>query len=275
MYDNQLGRWHVIDPLADKYYPQTGYGYVMNNPLKLTDPTGMFSTHTDENGNVVAVFDDGDLGVYRHSGGEEEALNSVQNNYSTKNTSTGGELMGETWTALGFANFERYTKDGSIVPANNAKIDFSSNWASEEIDQILNENPLLGEYAYNARYGQKWDLKSQTGGKGSYFGSKLFGKYASARDAGNFLAGAMAELSILPNGMIDYGYGVYNLSDNKIMKSIEMVAGDVMELLFRPPLFKGKLPAYDMKVTAASGEHPLSRAGISAGKDFIKQVKKK
>lgn len=37
-----------------------------NNPVKRVDPDGRFSTHTNKDGNVVEVYDDGDLGVYQH-----------------------------------------------------------------------------------------------------------------------------------------------------------------------------------------------------------------
>ncbi len=40
-YDPIIGRWLGVDPLAEKYYGFSGYNYVMGNPIKLTDPTGM------------------------------------------------------------------------------------------------------------------------------------------------------------------------------------------------------------------------------------------
>ena len=39
-YDAMLGRWFVVDPLAEKYYSTSVYGYCLNNPIKYVDPKG-------------------------------------------------------------------------------------------------------------------------------------------------------------------------------------------------------------------------------------------
>jgi RHS repeat-associated protein len=41
MYDAQLGRWHCVDPLAERRIEWSSYAYVLNNPIFRFDPNGL------------------------------------------------------------------------------------------------------------------------------------------------------------------------------------------------------------------------------------------
>jgi RHS repeat-associated protein len=51
MYDPVLGRWSVVDPLAEKYSNMAPYTFSANNPILFIDPSGMDIVYYDANGN--------------------------------------------------------------------------------------------------------------------------------------------------------------------------------------------------------------------------------
>jgi hypothetical protein len=178
-------RWYSVDPLADQFAQYSPYNFCLNNPIKFVDANGMAatSTHTDSLGNVLAVFNDGDNGVYKHDGNSTAA--SVTKDHSKKNTSAGGTKMGETeyW-------------DEFINPDNNkpeGRIDFGQTWdkAIDKLHDDALDMDLMGIAKESHLHGAL-DLKNNTeyAPHGPMTGKLYNGKYMSARSAGNFLAGA-------------------------------------------------------------------------------------
>jgi RHS repeat-associated protein len=57
-YNNKLGVWLSVDPLAEKYKSWTPYHYVFNNPLKNVDLAGMDSTIYIRKSTFTKITDD-------------------------------------------------------------------------------------------------------------------------------------------------------------------------------------------------------------------------
>jgi RHS repeat-associated protein len=223
-YDPVIGRTWQQDPMSDKYYSWSPYSWVMNNPLKYMDPTGMFSTHTDKDGNVVAVYNDGDLGVYQHEG--QVNKNDIDAKYSADNKSAGGTKMGETLTWSSFAD----PKDGNNAGKGLGKINFGSFEARDWLNSV--EPSGLIDYVTNAGTGadQKYDYKSQglsPTASGSeieqyrYRGSQISpGVYASARDVGNIFAGMYGSLFGTHKDPMLKAMGAFNANRNQLNKGL-------------------------------------------------------
>jgi RHS repeat-associated protein len=55
-YDPQIGRWHTLDPLADKFISISPYNFSENNPMNKVDPDGRAASPIyDENGALLGT----------------------------------------------------------------------------------------------------------------------------------------------------------------------------------------------------------------------------
>ena len=204
--------WLSVDPMADKYPSISPYAYCAWNPVKLVDPNGEeISTHTDHEGNVVAVFNDGDNGVYRHGPNRDgSAVTKYQiiKRHEKYGTSARGEYMGQTKYWDEFMTQDRHTGEAQN---SGGRIFFGESWE----ETIANYNAMsnrtgLEATAIESHPRRVYDIKKKTrlAPDGPLTGKMLEGYYVSAESAGNFLAGlngATGHWGLLNNHTVSKG----------------------------------------------------------------------
>jgi RHS repeat-associated protein len=278
-FSSAQGRFVSPDiPFAGQYVdnPQSWnlYGYNHNNPLNSIDPDGR-STHTTVDGVVLAVYNDGDLGVYIHT----EAWDGRG---ILATSGKGVRRVGETeyWDEFAAINEKTgaviYDSRGNPVvardPDGNVAIIMFGKHFDEDVNNLAGEarDGDLEETLQLERHGRRYDIKTnkQIAPYGYYTGKLLNGKYVSARSAGNYLAGMNAALGkvFTPVGTADRGavvWGWHHISEDQFMRlaGAYQVLGEKMGTWDKIQAYfgteYGPKPYY--------GELPYSGRWISAG----------
>jgi RHS repeat-associated protein len=189
---SSLGRFMSPDDGTDhdSANPQSlnRYSYVLNNPLRFTDPFG-HSTQTADNGDVLAVYDDGDNGVYQHTDIDNR---SDWDGSKLDSDDEGTNYMGETPRWDEFAAHDRAHPNGISGSAmKGARIHFGQSLDRDiaDLNAIANKQSL-GVTALFERNGQSFDIKTGAfADSGPGTGYLLNGTYQTIESAGNYLAG--------------------------------------------------------------------------------------
>jgi len=268
--DPRLGRWLSADPLENRFPWQSPYVSMDNTPTFLIDPKGS-STHTDSSGNVIAVYNDEDMSVFKHKTLPKEFARTTNETKTVDGKKIklpvlkGGEKMGETEYWDEFADLETKTPVGRIMFSDDPKfswhplIDWGQTYANYQDLTLTMQDSKLNEIL---------DMKHNSGWApyGPMTGRMLNGKYATARSAGNYLAGMNGVTGTVQGRRIS-GETYMKLAGAYQLKKLS--APNIAKILLLGTSF-GPAPYYGEQ--EYSGRRILE--GIRAGEEYLKRMKK-
>jgi RHS repeat-associated protein len=168
MQDPQIGRWHNVDKMADGYYHLSPYTYSINNPVRFTDPNGLFVVEGDKDQQKIIRALISHLRTNIENMNDEQwAAFSEASGYKTKDELFDRVFKDGEGPTLMFGKRNEQTGDGHVLTEADGNGGFTERSVFGFFDgaQTIKLSPLLYEVGNN--------LLEQEKGNGNPIGMAL------------------------------------------------------------------------------------------------------
>jgi RHS repeat-associated protein len=140
-YNEELGRYMSVDPLASQYLSWSTYNYAFSNPISFIDPTGMGPEKGSKDKPKNPVYDD-----------PVKAFEKYYNNHrELHHRNIGGKVFSDGSVYI-------YARDGSVsgqtvVDYFKASEKYTKKYKAQQAKREQNSKSLIGQY-----FGQGWGM---------------------------------------------------------------------------------------------------------------------
>ena len=143
-YDVALGRWHVVDPMAEEYYGISPHVYVANNPLKYIDLNG-------DSISVAELYERDDQGKLINSN-QVKAFEFLMSTKEGKALLANYAMKGQTIAGFSFSKDGKYHNKGINISfgagVRDASVSGTTSFSLN--DENLNVQIMVGNSSDNA-----------------------------------------------------------------------------------------------------------------------------
>ncbi|WP_262487351.1 RHS repeat-associated core domain-containing protein [Chryseobacterium jejuense] len=276
MYMPDLGRWGVVDPLAEKHPNMSPFRYSFNNPINAIDPTGMLEGWVEEelNGQKSYTYD---ANVNTVSEAKAAGYNNASAVYENATVSRGSTLgMGGYSYSLNTDGSVTNNSDGSGI--NNTfvtgagttinapsgtfmseqKLDLTEKWANSsnffaKFSYGIANNAYVTAQMFDGGLMERSEWSNPLGGNyGNLDGTPNYQQadalVNTVATAAPYARGAKAVNSLMPEGMsvlsrFGSATGTRGVINNTLNKGVDYVNGTVGKGMITRPVVTGAVNA--------------------------------